>query len=140
MWKRTDKKFLRRTISDWGKVLVLLLDEAAVLVLVVLGLRFFGIQIPLQITIPLAILVGILVFIIHVAVIPSFHRQQVAGREGMVGARGSVVTPLTPIGTIALMGEYWKARSIDVGIEAGEDVEVVGLEGLTLKVKHKPQN
>ena len=139
MWKKTDKKFARRTISDWGKVLVLLLDEAAVLVLVVLGLQFFEIRIPLQIMIPIAILLGVLVFIIHVAVIPSFHRKQVAGREGMIGAQGNVVAPLTPVGTITLMGEYWKARTIDGHVEVDENVEVVGLEGLTLKVKHNPQ-
>ncbi len=138
MWKKIDKEFSRRNISDWGKVLVLLLDEAVVLVLVVLGLQYFEIRIPLQIMIPIAVLLGALVFIIHVAVIPSFHRKQVAGREGMIGAEGSVVAPLTPVGTITLMGEYWKARTIDGYVEVDEDVEVVGLEGLTLKVKHKP--
>lgn len=138
MWKKIGKKFSRRTISDWGKVLILLLDEAVVVVLVVMGLRYFEIRIPLQIMIPAAILFGALVFIIHAAVIPSFHRKQVAGREGMIGAEGSVVAPLIPVGTITLMGEYWKARTIDGHIEVDENVEVVGLEGLTLKVKHKP--
>ena len=138
MWKKIDKKFSRRAISDWGKILVLLLDEAVVLVLVVLGLQYFEIRIPLQIMIPIAVLLGALVFIIHAAVIPSFHRKQVAGREGMIGAEGSVVAPLTPVGTITLMGEYWKARTIDGHVEVDENVEVVGLEGLTLKVKHKP--
>ncbi len=138
MWKKIDKKLSRKTISDWGKVLVLLLDEAAVLVLVVLGLQYFEIRIPLQIAIPIAILLGVLIFSIHIAVIPSFHRKQVAGREGMIGAEGSVVAPLTPVGTITLMGEYWRARTIDGHVEVDENVEVVGLEGLTLKVKHKP--
>jgi len=137
MYEKADKKFLRRTITDWSKVLVLLLDEAAVLVLVILVLQFFKILIPLPITIAIAILIGIFVFIIHVAVIPSFHRKQVAGREGMIGGQGTVVDPLTPVGTITLMGEYWRARSLDGNIEVDENVEIVGLEGLTLKVKHE---
>ena len=137
MRKKVDTKLIRRTIADWGKVLVLLLDEAAVVVVVILVFHFLGVRIPLPITITIAIIVGIFVFIIHIAVIPSFHKKQVTGREGMIGAQGTVVDPLTPVGTITLMGEYWRARSLDGNIEVDENVEIVGLEGLTLKVKHE---
>jgi len=137
MCKKVDIKFTRRTIMDWGKVLVLLLDEAAVVVLVIVVLTFLGIQIPLPITIAIGIVVGTLVFIIHIAVIPSFHRKKVTGREGMIGTQGRVVKPLTPFGTIIVGGEYWKAKSLDDNIEFDENVEIVGLEGLTLRVKHE---
>jgi len=137
MCKKVDTQFIRRTIKDWSKVLVLLLDEAAVVALVILVLRFFSIHIPLPITIIMALLIGIFVFVIHIAVIPSFHRKQVAGREGMIGAQGRVVEPLTPFGTIIVKGEYWKAKSLDENIELDEDAEIIGLDGLTLKVKRK---
>jgi len=137
MHKKIDTKLIRRTITDWGKVLVLLLDEAAVIVVVILILQFLGIRIPLPITIGLAIIVGVFVFIIHVAVIRSFHRRQVTGREGMIGAQGRVVKPLTPVGAITVKGEYWRAKSVDDNIAADENVEIVGLEGLTLKVKRE---
>ena len=127
----------RRTFGDWLKVLVLLLDEAAVVVLVIVVLRFLRIQISLPITIAIAILVGTLVIIIHIAVIPSFHRKQITGREGMIGAQGRVVKPLTPVGAITVKGEYWRAKSVDDNIAADENVEIVGLEGLTLKVKRE---
>jgi membrane-bound ClpP family serine protease len=56
----------------------------------------------------------------------------------MTGAKGTVVVPLTPVGTIMIMGEYWKAKSLDGDIDVDENVEVVGLEGgLRLKVKHE---
>jgi len=137
MSKKIDTKLMLRTITDWGKVLILLLDEAAVIVVILLILHFMGIQIALPIMVGGGIIVGITVFIIHIAVIPSFHRKQVTGREGMIGAQGRVVEPLTPVGAIKFKGEYWRAESIDDNIGVDENVEIVRLDGLTLKVKKK---
>ena len=137
MNKKINTKLMLRTITDWGKVLILLLDEAAVIVVILLILHFLGIQIALPIMVGGGIIVGITVFIIHIAVIPSFHRKQVTGREGMIGAQGRVVEPLTPVGAITFKGEYWRAESIDDNIGVNENVEIVRLDGLTLKVKRK---
>jgi len=137
MNKKINTKLMLRTITDWGKVLILLLDEAAVIVVILLILHFLGIQIALPIMVGGGIIVGITVFIIHIAVIPSFHRKQVTGREGMIGAQGRVVEPLTPVGAIKFKGEYWRAESIDDNIGVDENVEIVRLDGLTLKVKRK---
>jgi len=126
-----------RTITDWGKILILMLDEAAVIVVILLILHFLGIQITLPIKIGAGIIFVIFVLIRHVAVIPSFHRKQVTGREGMIGEQGKVVEPLNPVGVITIKGEYWNAKSVNDSIEAGENVEIVGLEGLTLRVKRK---
>ena len=90
----------KRTLGDWLKVLVLLLDEAIVLALIFLALRFWDVQIPLLITILVAIPIVVLVVIIHIKVIPSFRRKQTTGREGMIGLEGRVVQPLTPVGVI----------------------------------------
>ena len=125
----------KRTFGDWLKVLVLLLDEAAVLVLIFVVLHFFDVQIHLPTTIFLGLLIGVFVFIIHVKVISSFHLKQVTGREGMIGLQGEVVESLTPTGTVIVKGENWKAKSVD-NVEIGENVEVVGIEGLALRVVH----
>ena len=135
--KQIDIKSISRTTADWGKILILLLDEAAVIVAILLILHFLGIQIPVPIMIGGGIIVVTFVFIIHIAVIPSFHRKQVTGREGMIGEQGRVVEPLNPVGAIIVKGEYWSAKSVDDRIEADENVEIVGLDGLTLKVKRK---
>ena len=135
--KQIDTKSISRTTADWGKILILLLDEAAVIVAILLILHFLGIQIPIPIMIGGGIIVVTFVFIIHIAVIPSFHRKQVTGREGMIGEQGRVVEPLNPVGAIIVKGEYWSAKSVDDRIEADENVEIVGLDGLTLKVKRK---
>jgi membrane-bound ClpP family serine protease len=123
----------KETLIDWLKVLVLLLDEAAVIAIIFLVLHFLAVQIPLSITIVITLVIAVLVLIVHVKVIPSFRWKKVTGRGGMVGLHGEVLQPLTPTGTVIVKGERWKAKSVDdVGV--GEDVEVVGMEGLTLKV------
>jgi membrane-bound ClpP family serine protease len=133
----TKETKVKRTVGDWLKVLILLLDEAAVIVLAIVVMRFFGVQIPLPIMIFGIILLAVLVFIVHRAVIPSFHLRPVSGSEALLGATGRVVGALTPSGTVLINGERWKAKSIDGNIEVDEIVEVVGREGLTLQVKRK---
>ena len=137
MLKRVDIKLIKRTITDWLKVLVLLLDEAAALVLVILILRYLEIRIPLPLTIVIGLVAGTIVFLIHKAVIPTFRKKVVTGSEAMIGAQGRVVKSLTPVGAITIRGESWRAKSVDEDIEAGEGVEIVGVAGLTLMVKRK---
>jgi len=128
---------MRRAVKDWLLILFLLLDDAAALGLVLLVLWVLGIQLPLPVTIFIALLLGTFVFILHKAVIPVLHKQKTTGAEGMVGLRGEVLEPLTPVGVVKVGGERWKAKSAGENIAAGEEVEVVGLNGLTLVVKAK---
>ena len=130
-------KLTGRTAKDWLKVLVLLLDEVAALFIVILVLQFFEIKLPLVVTVIIALIVGTLIFIVHKAVIPSFHRKQVTGREGMLGQQCRVVESLTPIGVVTVEGEYWKAKSADENIEVDEEVEIIGIDRLTLRVQRK---
>ncbi|MFC1900680.1 NfeD family protein [Chloroflexota bacterium] len=125
---------MKTTIIDWLKVLILLLDEAAVLVIVFVVLYFVGVRIPLAVTIILGFIIAVLVLIVHIKVIPSFHWKKVTGREGMIGMQCRVIKPLTPVGTVFINGENWKAKSENEDIELNENVEVVAIEGLTLKV------
>ena len=64
-------------------------------------------------------------------------RQTVAvsTAETVVGKIGIVIRDLAPTGTVQLVSESWTAvADDDEVITAGERVEVVGLEGLTLRV------
>ncbi len=82
--------------------------------------------------------------------------QPQTGRESVVGMRAVVVRPLDPIGTVRLQGELWRAvlESAEAEAEpqvqgsggqqvaesefsAGETVVVVGLDGLTLRVRRE---
>ncbi len=88
----------------------------------------------------IALLLGTFVFITHKVIIPSFHKRKVTGSEGMIGLEGEVIEPLMPVGVIRVEGEYWKAKSVAEDIAAGEDVEILGLDRLTLTVKRKNQS
>ncbi len=127
-----------RSIKDWLIVGLLLLDEVAALVLVLLALWFFKIRIPFAVVIVIALLLGTFGFITHKVIIPSFHKRKVTGSEGMIGLEGEVIEPLTPVGVVRVEGELWKAKGVeDDDIAAGEDVEILRLEKLTLEVKRK---
>ncbi len=127
-----------RSIKDWLLVGLLLLDEVAALVLVLLVLWFFKIRIHFEIAIIIALLLGTFAFITHKVIIPSFHKKQVTGSEGLMGLVGEVIEPLTPVGVVRVEGELWKAKVVDDDdIAAGEDVEILRLQKLTLEVKRK---
>lgn len=57
------------------------------------------------------------------------------GKEALIGARGVAVTDLKPTGEIRVVGEFWQAAAKAGWIRKGEEVEVVGLEGLFLVVR-----
>jgi membrane-bound serine protease (ClpP class) len=60
-----------------------------------------------------------------------------AGTETMIGRRTNAVARIDATGgKLFVEGEYWNAVS-DTPVEAGQPVEVVGVDGLTLKVKPK---
>ncbi len=130
---------MKRTIKDWLIVLVLLLDEVAALVLVLLVLSVFNIRIPLWVTVVIALLLGGFAFIVHKVIIPSFHKKPVTGSEVMLGLEGTVIESLTPFVVIRIEGEYWKAKSVDGNIAVGGEVEILRLNKLTLEVKCKEQ-
>jgi membrane-bound serine protease (ClpP class) len=55
------------------------------------------------------------------------------GLAGMIGLKGRAETAIEPEGRVFVRGELWRARS-QMKIAAGENVRVVGVEGLTLDV------
>ncbi len=60
-----------------------------------------------------------------------------AGRETMFGKTVSAVTPVSQTsGKVFVEGELWNAIS-DAPIQLGQPAEIVGIEGLTLKLKPK---
>ena len=63
----------------------------------------------------------------------SHRRQPAVGVETLVGARAVAVGPCDPDGQVRVRGEIWRARC-DAGLEAGEQAEVLAVDGLTLVV------
>ena len=59
------------------------------------------------------------------------------GKQTLVGKTVAALAPIDAAsGKVFIEGEYWNAVS-DAPVAAGDCVEVVGVDGLTLKVKRK---
>ena len=132
-----DKKSEMSTLRAWLIVLASLIDDAVVLALVFLSLWLFHIKITWLLLLVIGLATVGFIFVMHRAVIPTIRRRKVTGSEGMIGMTGQVTEPLSPSGTVKVKDEYWKATSADGNIEAGELVEVTGINGLKLEVKKK---
>ncbi len=80
---------------------------------------------------------AILILLVRLAV-ASQRRRPATGDAGMVGEAARVMTAIEPgvPGRVATHGEIWTATSADAVAE-GEEVVVVAVEGLTLRVSRK---
>jgi membrane-bound serine protease (ClpP class) len=74
------------------------------------------------------------VFIISYLVFRSQRSKPTLGVEGLLGEIGEARSALAPRGKIFVHGEYWNAEA-DGEIAPGERVEVVSVNGMTLRVK-----
>jgi len=62
-----------------------------------------------------------------------------SGRETMLGKTASAISRIDANGgKVFIEGEHWNAVS-ETPVESGQTVEIIGIEGLTLKVKPKSQ-
>ena len=91
-----------------------------------------------QIPWPFMVALGVLVFawylVLRIAVVPALRRPITDLKDKGIEGQGRVVESLTPVGLIKAGSEYWKAQSIEGDIGVDESVEVVGQEGMTLRV------
>ncbi len=126
-------------MKSWLIVTIALLDDIIVLAIVFLVLWLFDVKISLTVGIAAGLVLGGFVFVTHRAIVPSFRRKKLTGAEGMLGLTGTVIDALDPVGTVKIKNEYWTSKSVDGIIETGEDIEVVGIHGLSLEVKRKSQ-
>jgi membrane-bound serine protease (ClpP class) len=82
---------------------------------------------------------GSFVLAVSYLVFRSQKSKPALGMEGLIGEIGEVRGKLIPSGKIFVHGEYWNARA-DSEIDVGEKVEVVGYEGMSLKVRRSSQD
>lgn len=66
----------------------------------------------------------------------AYVRKPVSGSEGLVGSVGKALNRIAPSGRVFVHGESWEAFSDEI-IETGEEIEVVEVRGLTVKVRKK---
>lgn len=63
------------------------------------------------------------------------RRPSVMGAEALIGRVGEARTDLQPVGMVHVAGELWTAQSEEGMIPAGTPIQVVGIEGLRLRVR-----
>lgn len=71
------------------------------------------------------------------AVLRTRHLPSRSGSEALLGKEGVATTDLAPRGAVRVGGEEWSAIAEAGPIQAGETVEVLAVEGITLRV-HRP--
>ncbi len=112
-----------------------LLEEGAIVVIWYWGLPHFGIHLPLYVLI--IIMVAWLAYAVAMFIVVTrvLSKKAVVGLPTMVGSKGRVAKPLAPEGLVQIGGELWGATSAEGEIGAGEEVTVVGEDGLKLVVR-----
>ena len=79
---------------------------------------------------------GFFIFVVG-AVLRTLSQRPYSGREGLLQQTGIAYSPIDrKQGKATVAGELWGARSQEP-IEKGDEVEVTGMQGLTLLVKKK---
>jgi len=71
------------------------------------------------------------------AVVRGRHAPVLMGPQTLVGAEGVATTTLAPEGTVQVKSELWTALADGEPIEKGQQVTVVSVDGLRLKVVKK---
>jgi membrane-bound ClpP family serine protease len=109
--------------------------KGAVLLLIVLWLLpLWGIDIPLW-----GLILIVVAFLTYEIITfrlgkRALERKPVIWSEAIVGCCGKATTPLTPDGYVQINGELWHAFSNDPSINEGDDIVVVEMDRLTLRV------
>ena len=115
-------------------VVTTLLEEAAIVAIVLWGLPHLGVHVPLAVLIGVMVVWAANTIIFYRIGSRALRRRPVPGLGSMVGNRGRVVSPLAPDGVVKISDELWEARAANGQIDAGEDVTVMEQDGLKLIV------
>lgn len=91
-------------------------------------------RVSLAVILP-AVLVTVAFFAFALAMTLRIRRKKpTTGRRGLIGEAGVARTAIRPRGTAFVSGAHWNAES-DIPIAEGDEVLVVSVEGLLLKVR-----
>ena len=115
-----------------------IIEQAALFIILRWGLAHFNIHVPLW-----GIAILMIAFLVY-----SFYTYRMGRRalnqaplvasETIIGCAGIVTMPLDTKGYVKVKGELWKASSQDK-LEIGDDIEVIGMEGMRLIVVPRKQ-
>lgn len=121
-------------------IAVSLLEGTAITAIILWLLPRWGINVPVWALILLIIAFGVYQGITYRIGRRALGRKPVVSPEAIVGCCGKATTPLTPDGYVKVNGELWRGLSTVPGLDEGDEVIVVGINGLTLFVTPLPNN
>ena len=114
-----------------------LLEEVALVAIVLWGLPQLGIYIPLPGLIAMMVAWGVASVMIFRTGTRALKKKPVLGLPEMIDSKAKAVSLLDPNGMVKIKGELWEAVSISGRIDTGEEVTVVGQDALKLIVRKK---
>ncbi len=112
-----------------------LLEEAALVVIVLWGLPRIGIQLPLPGLIAVMLVWGAYSVFTYRIGSRALKQKPVMSLPDMVGCQGEVVSPLAPEGLVRIRGELWMAKSDSGEMKVGKEISVVRQDSLKLLVR-----
>jgi membrane-bound serine protease (ClpP class) len=126
---------LEATLSSYG-----VLGVGGAVALVLGSLMLFegempGVELEMRWILPASLVTAAVMMALATLVVRSRRLRYPTGREGMIGLRGTALSPLGPSGgRIFVHGEYWNARAARP-IASGGRVRVLAVHDLELEVE-----
>ncbi len=112
-----------------------ILEEAAIVVVVLWGLPQLDIEIPLwAMVVIMVIWAAYSIFTFQMGT-RALKRGRIVGLPDMIGTEGIVISALSPEGLVRIKSELWVAKSAGAEIEPGVEVTVVEQERLKVVVR-----
>jgi membrane-bound ClpP family serine protease len=111
------------------------LEEVAIVAIWRWLLPEFGIKLSLPVLIGIMVAWALFSVTLFVVTTRILKKQVVVGLPTMIGSKGKVASSIAPEGLVRIKGELWGATSAAGNIDVGEQVEVVGEDGLKLVVR-----
>ena len=108
-----------------------LLEQAALVAVVLWLLPRVAINIPLWGLILMMIALGVYNYTTYRLGKKALVKKPIISPD--IGSRGRTTTPISPKGYVRVNGELWQASSSST-IYVGEEITVVGIEGMTLLI------
>ncbi len=124
---RMETRFIWAIIST-------ILEETALVAIVLIGLPEWGVSVPLPVLITVMVAWAVLAILIYRIGSRALRRKSIVGLLTMAGGKGKVVRSLDPEGVIRINGELWGAKSVVGKIDIGEEVIVKAQNGTKLIV------
>jgi len=118
-------------------VISTILQEIAIVAIVLWVLPDFNIHVPLWGLVILVVAFAVYAYVTYRLGRMALILKPMVAPETIIGNQGKVVRPLNPEGYVKIQGVLWKASCVESELEVGDEVVVVEIDRLKLIVCRK---